>query len=116
MKQEITKTEFMDSFLQNETYKNNFSYDGLSELYDFLEQLEEDCNMEIEFDMVAICCEYEETCYKDFVGNYSYHFDVFEMLENGEDFDTLREKVKKLCRDNGDFIEINDDDFIYRSF
>ena len=60
MKQYISKYHFTNWFLSSDTYKNNFSYEGLHSLFDYLEQFEEDMGKEIEFDPVAICCEYSE--------------------------------------------------------
>ena len=40
--------------------KDQFSYAGLKALYEFLEQLSEDCGEPIEFDCIALCCEYQE--------------------------------------------------------
>jgi hypothetical protein len=39
---------------------NNFSYTGLTSLFEYLEQYEEDCKTQIEFDPIALCCEYTE--------------------------------------------------------
>ena len=60
MYQEITSSQFSDWFLTSDTYKNNFSYEGLKSLYNYLVDLEEDTGDNIEFDPVAICCEYSE--------------------------------------------------------
>ena len=60
MKQYISKYHFTDWFLSSDTYKNNFSYEGLNSLFDYFEELEEDMGKEIEFDPVAICCEFSE--------------------------------------------------------
>ena len=60
MKKTITKSEFIDEFRNSETYKNSFTYDGLSALYDYFERLEEDIGEEIELDIISICCEFSE--------------------------------------------------------
>jgi hypothetical protein len=60
MKQYISRYHFTNWFLSNDTYKNNFSYEGLSSLFDYFEQIEEDMDKETEFDPVAICCEFSE--------------------------------------------------------
>jgi hypothetical protein len=39
---------------------NNFSYEGAKALYNYLEQYEEDTGTQIEFDPVALRCEYSE--------------------------------------------------------
>ena len=60
MFQEITSSQFTDWLQSNDTYKNNFSYEGLKALYDYLENYEEETGQKIEFDPVALCCEYSE--------------------------------------------------------
>lgn len=60
MKQYVTEHEFKSCFLKSDTYKNNFSNEGLTALFQYLEQYEESTGGEIVFDMVALCCEYSE--------------------------------------------------------
>ena len=40
--------------------RDNFSYEGLEVLYEYLIDLEEDCGITIELDIIALCCEYTE--------------------------------------------------------
>ena len=50
---------------------DNFSYDGLTALYDYLIQYEEDCGTELEFDPIAYCCEFSEyDSFEDVKKNY----------------------------------------------
>jgi len=58
MKDTITEYQFTDWFQEHRP--NKFTYDGTKALFNYLEQLEEDCDMEIEFDPIAFCCEYNE--------------------------------------------------------
>ena len=58
MKTTVDFYEFSRWFEQNRP--NNFTRVGLRELFDYLEQLEEDCGKEINFDPIALCCEYTE--------------------------------------------------------
>jgi hypothetical protein len=60
MYKEINQCDFIDTFQKSETYKNNFSYDGLVALFEYFEQYEESTGERIELDVVAICCEYSE--------------------------------------------------------
>ena len=60
MKQSVTRFDFVDWFRGSDTYKRNFSYDGLNSLFDYFEELEEDMGQEIDFDPIAICCEFSE--------------------------------------------------------
>ena len=60
METTITATEFIDTFRSSDTYQNQFSYDGLVALFDYFEELESSTGEEIEFDMVAIACDFTE--------------------------------------------------------
>lgn len=58
IKQTISFSQFCDSFVGS--YKDNFSYEGKRALFDYLEQLSDDIDEDIELDTVAICCDYKE--------------------------------------------------------
>ena len=60
MKEYVTESTFIDAFKQSDTRKNQFSYEGLKALFEYLEEYENDTGEEIEFDMIGICCEYTE--------------------------------------------------------
>ena len=60
IKQNISSYEFVSAFNSSDNYKNNFSQVGLFVLYDYLFNLSEDIEEDIEFDIVCICCEYTE--------------------------------------------------------
>jgi len=67
----VTQSEFIDTFRQSELRKNNFSYDGLIALFEYLEEYEDSTGEQINFDMIAICCDYSE--YRDleeFINDY----------------------------------------------
>jgi hypothetical protein len=59
--------------------KDQFSYNGLRALFDYLEDLENDLGEEIEFDVVALCCEYAE--YENFE-QLQKDYDSIKNLEN----------------------------------
>jgi hypothetical protein len=70
MKDTINIYQFQNWFQENRP--NNFSRTGQVALFDYLEQYEEDTGEEIEFDPIALCCEYTE--YEDldeFKANYT---------------------------------------------
>ena len=76
MKQTMNEFDFKNEF--KKIRPNNFSYDGLTALYDYLIQYEENCDTELEFDPIAYCCEYTE-------------FDSFEDVKINYDVKTLKE-------------------------
>lgn len=51
--------------------ENNFSHWALNELFDYFEQLESDMGEEIEFDCIAICCDYNEMSFDEIRKEYS---------------------------------------------
>ena len=51
---------FLDAFASSETRKNQFSREALRELFGFYDQLADDSQEPIQFDMVGICCEWSE--------------------------------------------------------
>mgnify|MGYP003119610043 FL=1 len=95
MYQKITSSDFSDWFLTSDTYKNNFSYKGLKSLYNYLVDLEEDTGDNIEFDPVAICCEYSE------------YENLEEIKNNYNDIETIED-----LRDHTQVIEISGSDKI----
>ena len=52
---------------------NNFSYTGLAALFDYLEEYEDSTGEQIEFDPIALCCEYTE--YDD-LGEFHQNYDA----------------------------------------
>ena len=77
MKTDVNFDDFSRWF--NHNRPNNFTYEGLRALFDYLEEYEEDTEAEIDFDPIAICCEYTE--YKDlaeFNDNYGNNLSTLE--------------------------------------
>ena len=99
MKQYISKYHFTDWFLSSDTYKNNFSYEGLHSLFDYLEQFEEDMGKEIEFDPVGICCEYSEyENFEEIKNNYDC-IENYEDLENNTSIIEIENTNRLIIQD-----------------
>ena len=60
----ISLSRFRDYFFGSDQYKNNFTYEGLEALYNYLWEYSQDINMDIEMDYVSFACEFSE--YEDF--------------------------------------------------
>ena len=72
MKQTITQSQFIDAF-RDYGREDNFSYAGLMALHEWLEQYEKDTGIEIELDVIALCCEFVEyENMAEFVSDYGY--------------------------------------------
>ena len=59
MKTTIDLYDFRDAFYRMGR-KTNFSYEGLEILFEYLEELEEGTDQEIELDVIALCCDFSE--------------------------------------------------------
>lgn len=68
MKQTLTKDMFR--FQMNQIRPDNFSYEGLGELFDYFEQCEEGGGYEMEFDPIAICCDFSQCSLEEFEQAY----------------------------------------------
>lgn len=98
MFQHISEYDFIRAFEQ--VRPDNFSRAGLSALYEYFEQLEEDIGNPIELDVIAICCEYSE----------------YESLEEfqedyGDDYQSIDEIEQATT-----VIPVDDDGFIILQF
>ena len=71
----VTEANFRNTFLTSD-YSENFSYDGLTALYDYFEELEDELNESIEFDLIAIAGEYSELTIEELRDNYSINKDI----------------------------------------
>ena len=80
MKQNVSKHDFMDAF---KIRKDNFSYEGLDALYDYLIDLEQDMDKETELDVIALCCSYTEyENLKEFQADYGEEYKTIKDIEN----------------------------------
>ena len=98
MKQTITEYQFQNAF-QDANRGENFSYGGLTALFEYFEELEESIGAEIEMDVIAICCEYTEY---DNINEYNNNHDAVDDIDDIEQRTTV--------------IRINDESFIIQDF
>lgn len=81
MYQEINVYQFKDEF--NAIRPDNFSYDGLTVLYDYFEELENDLGDKIELDVVSLCCDFSEyTNLKELNEDYDNKYESLNELAN----------------------------------
>lgn len=58
IKQTVTESDFRSAF--QVIRPDNFSYEGLTALYEYLWDLSEDIGEDIELDVIALCCNFTE--------------------------------------------------------
>ena len=85
MKQSINFCEFTDRF--RAIRPDNFSYDGLKALYEWLESYEEETGEELELDVIALCCDFSEYDLEDLQREYGdYESEQWEDLDEAIDW------------------------------
>ena len=89
---------------------DQFSYDGLECLFDYLEQYSEDTGEPLELDVVALCCEYYEDTAEDIAKNYCIDT---EGMDEDEIIDAVREHLEENTIIVG---EPSGNVFVYRCF
>ena len=74
MKQTINFNNFVDAF-KAYNRMDNFSYDALKAIFEYIEDYERDSGEEIELDVIAICCEFSELSENEFRDSYTIYDD-----------------------------------------
>ena len=90
MKQTITKPDFFYAFRGTD----QFSYEGLGVLFDYLESYEEDTGEEVELDVIALRCEFNEATWQDIADDYRID------LDGATDEDEIAEIVEDYVAGN----------------
>jgi hypothetical protein len=70
MKTTVSLYDFRDAFARAGR-KDQFSYDALGLIFDYLEDQERDLGEEYELDVIALCCELSEQLPEDIARDYS---------------------------------------------
>jgi hypothetical protein len=71
--------------------ENQFTYEGLEILFNWIEQMDSDTGEETELDVIALCCEFEEMHWEDVAANYE--IDLTECETDEEKIDLIRDYV-----------------------
>lgn len=112
MKQTLTKDMFR--FQMNQIRPNNFSYEGQGVLFDYFEQYEDDTGEQIEFDPIAICCEYAEMTMEEIFDAYPEVLDLIDMDRPRESTYSI---VIDYLNDNGSYCgDTSQGTFIFQQF
>ena len=81
MKETITESRFIDMF--NARRPNQFTYEGLTALFEHLEEFEDATGEEIELDVIGLFCDYcEYDNLKEFNDEYGEEYETIEDVEN----------------------------------
>jgi secreted PhoX family phosphatase len=107
MIQTVNFHDFVDAF--EKVRPNNFSYEGLGQIFEYLESYEEDTGEQFDLDVIAICCDYSEETPEDIATNYDID------LEGVDDEDIQQYVMNALARETT-VIGYTDDTIIYQVY
>jgi hypothetical protein len=103
MKTTVYFSEFCDYF--HKIRPDNFSYQGLRVLFDYLEEIDNSCGEESELDVIGLCCDFAESDWQTIAADY-------------DGLSDCREKVQVLdfLADQGALVGETDHSIVYRQF
>lgn len=109
MKTTVHFDDFRHAF--NAIRPDNFSREGLEQLFDYFESYEADTGEEIELDVISICCEYSEQSWQAIASDYSIDID-----ENENEEEQAQQVMNYLCDNTSVIGSTFDGKFIYQNF
>ena len=109
MKTTVTFSEFVDAFHAYDRY-DQFGYDALKMIFEYLEEYEDSTGEEVELDVIAICCDYSVDCWEAIADIYRID------LEDCEDDDEKEEAVLEYLNDNTMVLGQCSSGIVYQTF
>ena len=110
MKTTVSRYEFERAFVDCGR-KDQFSYEALGLLFNYLEDYEESTGEEIELDPIALCCDYSEETFESIAENYS-----IDLSDCGGDYYEISETVKAYLEENTQLVGETSTGFVYACF
>ena len=112
MKQTVNLHDFRDAFYRMGR-KENFSWEGLEILFNYLEEVERDMGEEIDLDVIALCCDYAESTIDELISDYD--IDVSDC--DPDDDEAIKETVMEYMGQNTVVCgETSDGSIVYAQF
>jgi hypothetical protein len=108
MKTTVYFSEFCDYF--RDIRPDNFSYQGLRILFDYFEEFEDSTGESIDFDVIAICCDFSEDSFENIADQYGIELD----LEMGEDYQM--QQVIEHLEGEGAYLGDSIHGIVYRNY
>lgn len=108
MKTTVTLSAFRSAFAAMGR-EDNFTFSGLEILFDYLESYEADTGEEIELDVIALCCDYQESTYSEIAESYSLDL-------TGLDEDEAEDMIQDFLNENTTVCGFHSTGAVFASF
>ena len=102
-------SQFADMFKQS-SRANQFSYEALEAIYEYLEDYSRDTGENVELDVVAICCEWYEMTWQEVAEQYNVD------LTDVADEDKADAVYDFLVDESAGAYRVGDDSFVFVAF
>ena len=110
MKTTVYFSEFCDYF--HKIRPDNFSYQGLRVLFDYIADIDNSCGEESELDVIGLCCDFAESDWKTIASDYDSSIE----LDKNQSEDEQKVQVLDFLADQGALIGETDSSIVYRQF
>jgi hypothetical protein len=110
MKTTVYFSEFCDYF--HKIRPDNFSYQGLRVLYDYLEEIDNSCGEESELDVIGLCCDFAESDWQTIAADYDSSIE----LDKSKNDDEQKAQVLDFLADQGALRGETSDLIVIRQF
>ena len=108
--QTLSKSSFIDAFKQS-SRKDQFSYDALEAIFEYMEDYPNDTGENVELDIVGICCDWAEEGWEGIAKDY-----VVDLSDCESEQDKI-EAVRDFLYDNTQCVMLSDgESFVYIAF
>jgi len=109
MYQTINVYEFEKAFVDMGR-KDQFTYEGLRALFEYLESYEDDTGEQVELDVIALCCDFTEYGSADEAASNYFTYEGMKYDENGNETlepEEVEESALDFLRDHTSVIKFN---------
>lgn len=107
--QTLTKSDFVEAFKQS-TMKDQFSYEALEAIFEYMEDYSNDNNVDVYFDRIEIACEWVEMTWQEVAQSYDVD------LSDVADEDKADAVWDFLTDESAGCYRVGDDSFVFVQF
>lgn len=109
MKQTVTYNDFRDAFRAYDRL-NKFSGDAMQALFDWLEEWEHETGEELQLDVIALCCDFNESTFSEVAQDYDID------ISDCDNDDDVRYAVLDYLEENSRVIWSDAEKVLYNVF
>lgn len=107
--QTLNVYQFRDAFMQS-SRKDQFSYEALTAIFEYLEEYSDSTGEPVELDIVAICCEWSEMTWQEVA--QCYDVDLSQCTDDDERIG----EVEDFLFQNTQYAEVSEGTFVFIQF